>query len=409
MKILQVNCVYQKGSTGKIVYDIHKCLQANGVESVVCYGRGKKINAPNTYKFCTEFESKVYHLLNKFGLLMYSVCPLATRKIINIIKKEKPDIVHLHCINGYCVDIYRLLKFLGQSNIKTIITHHAEFLYTGNCGHAYECTKFQQEKGCHDCDRLQEATGTNLIDRTETAWRLMKQAFTYFKTENLLFIAVSPWVKYRISLSPICNRFKCEFVTNGIETNIFHPVPIKQVAEIKSRFSYDGRKIILHVTASFTTDPQSIKGGYYIKQLAEKMPSCKFIVVANHLGRVEELPNNIFVWGRSNGQAELAALYTTADVTIITSKRETFSMIVAESLCCGTPVVGFKAGGPESIGLPDYTKFVEFGDLAQLKDAVNYFTSISWDADTISKIAAKTYSKEVMTLGCLKTYNELLK
>lgn len=409
MKILQVNCVYQKGSTGKIVYDIHKCLQANGIGSVVCYGRGKKINEPNTYKFCTEFESIVYHLLNKFGLLMYSGCPFATRKIINIIKKEKPDIVHLHCINGYCVDIYRLLEFLGLSNIKTVITHHAEFLYTGNCGYAYECTKFQQEIGCHNCERLLESTGTKVIDRTETAWRLMKQAFMSFKKENLLFIAVSPWVKYRLSLSPICNKFKCEVVTNGIETSIFHPAAIKLVDEIKRHISCNEKKIILHVTASFTTDAQSLKGGWYITQLAEKMPSCLFIIVASHFGRIEGLPNNIFVWGRSNGQNELAALYTAADVTVIASRRETFSMIVAESLCCGTPVVGFKAGGPESIGLAGYTKFVEFGDVIQLKDAVNYFTSISWNADKISKIAAKTYSKEVMTLGCLRTYNELLK
>ena len=43
MKILQVNCVYKKGSTGKIVEDIHNVLIDNGIESVVCYGRGKKL------------------------------------------------------------------------------------------------------------------------------------------------------------------------------------------------------------------------------------------------------------------------------------------------------------------------------------------------------------------------------
>ena len=51
-------------------------------------------------------------------------------------------------------------------------------------------------------------------------------------------------------------------------------------------------------------------------------------------------------------QSELAAFYSLADVTLLTSEKETFSMVCAESLCCGTPVVGFQAGAPEGISLP---------------------------------------------------------
>ena len=55
MKILQVNCVYRKGSTGKIVYDIHTELLRQGIEDVVCYGRGEVINEPNVHKTCPEW------------------------------------------------------------------------------------------------------------------------------------------------------------------------------------------------------------------------------------------------------------------------------------------------------------------------------------------------------------------
>ncbi len=34
-------------------------------------------------------------------------------------------------------------------------------------------------------------------------------------------------------------------------------------------------------------------------------------------------------------------------------------MVTAESLCCGTPVVGFTAGGPESIAIDAFSNFVE--------------------------------------------------
>ena len=42
MKILHVNVVYAVGSTGKIVYDIHKSLIDKGYESIVLYGREKR-------------------------------------------------------------------------------------------------------------------------------------------------------------------------------------------------------------------------------------------------------------------------------------------------------------------------------------------------------------------------------
>lgn len=41
-------------------------------------------------------------------------------------------------------------------------------------------------------------------------------------------------------------------------------------------------------------------------------------------------------------------------------------MVTAESLCCGTPVVGFKAGAPEQIAIKEFSEFVEYGDLNSL-------------------------------------------
>ena len=409
MKVLQVNCVYKKGSTGKIVHDIHNCLLSSNIESVVCYGRGNRIEGVGLYKFCSELESKVFHLFNKFGGLMYAVCPFATLNLIRIIKKQKPDIVHLHCINGYCVNIYKLLKFLGKSHIKTIVTHHAEFYYTGSCGHAYDCLQFQAVQGCQNCSILREATGTKLVDRTSKSWRLMKDSFSHFRKEDIRFTAVSPWVVNRSILSPICNAFNCNWVTNGIDTDIFKPSSPEQILAIKKRFPNHDRKVILHVTASFTTKENNIKGGYYIKQLAEMMPNYQFVIVATYIGLVQYIPNNVYVWGPAKSQEELASLYSSADLTVISSKRETFSMIVAESLCCGTPVAGFKAGGPESISMLDCSCFVDYGNLDELKDVVESMLSHNYDVNDISSRARNKYSKESMTSGYLDIYKQMCK
>ena len=128
MKVLQINCVYNTGSTGKIMYDIHRGLLSKGIESVICYGRGEKTSDKYVYKTCGELYSKINNLATRFTGLMYGHCMLSTAKLISVIKKEKPDVVHLHCINGYFVNIYRIVDWLKKNNIRTILTLHAEFI-----------------------------------------------------------------------------------------------------------------------------------------------------------------------------------------------------------------------------------------------------------------------------------------
>ena len=175
MKVLQVNCVYNKGSTGKIVADIHNGLIERGIESVVCYGRGEKTTLPNVYKVCGEFYSKLQNLRSRITGLMYGGCNLSTRRLIKVIEKERPDIVHLHCINGYFVNIYRLVEWLKQSNIKTVLTLHAEFMHTANCGHAFDCEKWKT--GCTNCTRYKQETKSIFFNKTHISWLRMKKAF----------------------------------------------------------------------------------------------------------------------------------------------------------------------------------------------------------------------------------------
>ena len=118
------------------------------------------------------------------------------------------------------------------------------------------------------------------------------------------------------------------------------------------------------------------KGGWYFVELAKRMPQYQFCIVASTYSDIDNLPLIILFWGRTNGQKELAELYNRADVTVLTSRRETFSMVTAESLCCGTPIVGFKAGGPESIAIPTYSEFVDQGDLDALCRVVEKFLNI---------------------------------
>jgi len=66
----------------------------------------------------------------------------------------------------------------------------------------------------------------------------------------------------------------------------------------------------------------------------------------------------------------LATYYSMADIFLLCSKRETYSMTCAEALCCGTGVVGFKCGAPETVFDESLGKFVEYGDLEALEKQI---------------------------------------
>ena len=404
MKVLQVNCVYGKGSTGKITADLHKALLAQGVESIVCYGRGEKVDEPHVYKTCGELYSKMNNFLSRITGVMYGGCFFSTNRLINIIKKEKPDVVHLQCINGYFVNIYRLITWLKKSGIRTVLTLHAEFMHTANCGHAFACEKYKT--GCGRCPRVKEETKTWFWDGTARSYRKMKKAFDGFD-DQLMVTSVSPWLMERAKGAPILANKHHRVVMNGLETDVFYP---RTVSALRGEYGLKNTKILFHATPTFTDEPAHIKGGYYILKLAEMLKNEPVqIVVAGEPKAGMSGPSNVTLLGRVADQNRLAEWYSTADLTVIASSRETFSMICAESLCCGTPVVGFKAGGPESIALPRYSFFAEYGDADGLYRGVKAMLTQSVSAVDVSAAAHAVYDKRQMGEAMLAIYREMMK
>ena len=131
------------------------------------------------------------------------------------------------------------------------------------------------------------------------------------------------------------------------------------------------------------------------------------VIVAGPYPEDIQVAENVILLGKVSDQAELAKYYSLADVTLLASKKETFSMVTAESLACGTPVVGFQAGGPEQIAIPEYSSFVNYGDMDALIKTVEMFLGREFEGITISNAAREKYSKEKMTESYLKIYEEV--
>lgn len=403
MKILQINTVYKEGSTGKIVYDLSADLRVMGHDVYTCYGIGQQPVDEYSRKICTQFEHVINAIWGRLWGIPFGGVYLSNRRIINVIKEFKPDIVHIHCINGYMVNVYRLLSYLAASQIKTVLTLHAEIFYTAGCGHAYECEKWKTS--CYKCVNYKQAVGSWFFDRSKKSWMKMFNSVNSFRQDNLIVTAVSPWLTNRAKESSILNRFHIVGVNNGLDTSVFH---YYDEHGIINRRAYE--RIVLFVTPYFGIENNDIKGGRFLIPISKALPNYLFIVVATKTAKsIGELPVNVQLWGRARSRKELALLYSAADLSLLLSRRETFSMVTAESLCCGTPVVGFKTGGAESIALVNYTDFVEYGNVRSLIDAIIRVSNLNINKNKIMIEAYKRFDSKQMSINYSNVYDELVK
>jgi glycosyltransferase involved in cell wall biosynthesis len=71
---------------------------------------------------------------------------------------------------------------------------------------------------------------------------------------------------------------------------------------------------------------------------------------------------HVHVAGWVNDRVMLASMIASADALLHCSSAETFGFVVAEALCCGTPVIVPQAGGAGELASPDYAQTYPPGD-----------------------------------------------
>ncbi len=402
MKILQINGVIHQGSTGEIVDSINSYLDVKNIEHKTCYGIGKK--CLDGFKFCYRFEQALYRRCSMITGFRYGFAPISTKKVINYIEKYNPDIVHLHSINGNCINLYKLIKYLKETNRITIITNHAEFFYTGNCTSTYGCKQYMT--GCIECPHKIWASDYALFPKTHKAWIKMKNTFKGFTRGYM--VSVSDYIKQSAESSPLVEDLHHVRILNGINIMTFKPT---YTIDIKTQYNIGiDKKICVFVTSEFSKDKEHLKGGYWLLKVAKDMKKMNyhFLVVGNS-NEDEKAYDNISFIGRVYDKEILANIYSQADVALSFSKSESFGMTCSEALCCGTPVAGFKCGGMESIALSEYSRFCDYGDIKSFINNIIELTDIHKnESNIISNVSRETYSRERMAKQYFELYQEVI-
>ena len=95
----------------------------------------------------------------------------------NVIEDFNPDIIHLHNVHGYYLNIEVLFEYLKKSKRRVIWTLHDCWPFTGHCAYfdASGCNKWQSQ--CEKCNQINRYPDTK-IDKTYKLFKEKKQLLT---------------------------------------------------------------------------------------------------------------------------------------------------------------------------------------------------------------------------------------
>jgi glycosyltransferase involved in cell wall biosynthesis len=122
-------------------------------------------------------------------------------------------------------------------------------------------------------------------------------------------------------------------------------------------------------------------------------------------GMFDHLPVQVKSFGRISSDQKLATIYAAADAFLLPSLEDNLPNMIIESMACGTPVIGFDAGGIPDLVTPETGVLVRAGDSRALADAIRNFKPDAQRALNARALAAK-HSPEVISRRHLQLYGE---
>ncbi len=351
--LLQISIEANVCSVGKIEQQISDLVLKEGWGSYMTYSRGYQPGAAETIKIGSMADVYWHVLMTRLFDRQGLHSKTATKKLIKQIKDINPDVIHLHQVHGYFLNIQILFDFLKDFGKPVVWTFHDCWAFTGHCAHfvGADCNKWKT--GCYKCPLIHDYPAS-YSDRSQKNYLLKRELFT--SVPNLHIVTVSRWLE-NLARQSFFKDCDIKTIYNGINTDIFKETDCSQLRE---RLNVNGKKILL-AAATIWNEQKGLND--YIK-LSGLLPNDFVIVLVGSKGNVDvSLPSNIISLPKTNSQSELAAYYTMADVILNLSYAETFGLTTVEGMACGTPGIVYKSTASPELVSEDTGFIVEPGNV----------------------------------------------
>lgn len=374
MKLVQINTVGSGASpVAAIMNQIARAASASGHQSITVAGYG--LDADATF----VLEGQAGRCLNALRSRLYGndgfAAHRATRRLVDFLEAERPDVVHLHNAHGYYLDLPGLVAWAERTATPLVVTLHDHWWLTGRCAtpNAKGCHRWL-EHNCGDCPSpsLYPAAWWHTRPHYKPeAWR-----------GNIHFVMPSQHLADLAAMVGIHGTV----IPNGIDRSVFN----------NSDNSY--KDISLLAVANLWTPGKNLQGVVEANQACPTDLRGNCTVVGRGADKLRG--EGITVYANTFSPADISRYYRRARILLSPSLSEAFGMTVAEALCCGTPVVVQRGTAPaELVGETDGV-VVDFADRHALRSALERAASLTPTARRIS-------DNSQMTTAYLQLYSSI--
>lgn len=387
-----INIVCGVKSTGRICTDLADELTTQGHEVKIAYGRETVPEKYQKYAVRIGNDLDVYaHALR--GGVFDSVglgSRWYTEQFIKWVKKYNPDVIHLHNIHGYYINIEVLFEYLRICGKHITWTLHDCWAFTGHCFYFDFANCYRWETGCYNCPKKTDYPKSYVFDKSKRNYELKKNLFC--NIPNLTIVTPSEWLAGLVKRSYL-KDYPVEIVHNGIDTNVFKPT----TSDLRKHFGISDKKVVLGIAGVW--EPR--KGLPDMLELNRKLDdSYQMILIGiNESQRKKSgIPDDVITIPRTDSQKELAQYYTMADVYVNPTYEDNYPTTNLEAIACDTPVITYDTGGSgESARIRG--RVVRKGDIGAMIKAIEEITKEKICEDTINQ-----FGYQYMVIKYLELY-----
>lgn len=400
--LLQINSIVNSRSTGRITEEIGETAISNGFMSYIAYGRDERISSSILLKIGTSLDIKLHGIKTRIFDLHGFGSKNATKVLIKKIETINPDIIHLHNIHGYYLNIELLFSYLSKANIAVVWTFHDCWPLTGHCAHfaSIGCERWKIQ--CYDCPQRTEYPSSLIFDKSKKNYLKKKELFNSVK--NMIIVPVSNWMSKIIEQS-FLSAFPIHVINNGINLEIFKYKNNNE--EIRLKYKIGNRYMLLSAATTWS-EKKGLNDYLYLS----KALSSDFVIVLVGLTKrqMKYLPDSIIGLSRTENISELVKLYSAADIVLNLSAEESFGLTTVEGFACGTPGIVYNCTASPELITASTGFVVDKGDIQSLVKAIQIIKSKGKSSYSLAcrNYAERFYDKNNRYMEYIKLYKSLL-
>lgn len=379
MKVLMIHRDIGTGSVGKIVEDLYWGLKNNNHDCKIAYGYINKSRIPNNdlISVCDEITLKKHALFSRMTDRGGFFGKNQTKKLVEFIEQYRPDIIHIHGLYGYWIDINTLYSYLNKTNICVINTLHSCWDFTGHCCYFTKanCTKWKSH--CYKCPEKNKYPKSIFIDNSYKNFENKRRLMCSLK--NMFYVAPCDWMANCVKQS-FLKEYKVHVINNGIDLSAFSR-DLKNV----TKYGINPEKKVILGVASVWEERKGIDDFIELAGITDH--HYQIVLVGLSRQQISKLPKNIIGIQRTESREDLAAIYSASTVLFNPTYEDNYPTVNLEAIACGTPVVTYNTGGsPEIVEKLQAGKVIPFKDYSKLLEYVDYYSESSFDMDEMSRL-----------------------